>query len=173
VVGNSGSGKSTLAKAIAARLQLPYVELDAIYHQAGWQPLPVGQFQSRVAELVVWDGWVIDGNYSAVRPQIWACADTVVWLDLPRWRSTAALLRRTVRRVVTQAELWNGNRERWRNLLSRDPAESVVVWSWRKHAEYRERYAAAAADPTLGRLRFHRLRTRGDTRRLLAELREN
>ena len=40
VVGNSGSGKSTLAAALAAHLDAPWIELDSIYHQPGWNPLP-------------------------------------------------------------------------------------------------------------------------------------
>jgi cytidylate kinase len=38
VVGNSGSGRSRLAARIAAGLAVPHVELDALYHLAGWQP---------------------------------------------------------------------------------------------------------------------------------------
>jgi len=34
-VGSSGAGKSTLARAIAKRLAIPYVELDAFMHQPG------------------------------------------------------------------------------------------------------------------------------------------
>jgi shikimate kinase len=33
VVGVSGSGKSTLGRKVAARLAVPYAELDAIFHQ--------------------------------------------------------------------------------------------------------------------------------------------
>jgi len=39
VVGVSGSGKTTVARALAARLGVPHVELDAIYHQPGWTGL--------------------------------------------------------------------------------------------------------------------------------------
>jgi shikimate kinase len=35
VVGNSGSGKTTLGRALAGQLAVPFVELDAIYHQTG------------------------------------------------------------------------------------------------------------------------------------------
>jgi adenylate kinase family enzyme len=62
VVGNSGSGKSTVASALAARLRVPWVELDALYHQAGWQPLPAEEFRARVAATITADGWVVDGN---------------------------------------------------------------------------------------------------------------
>lgn len=83
MVGNSGSGKSTLGAALAARLGVPYVELDSIFHQPGWAELPRHEFRARVGALVGGDTWVIDGNYTAVRDLVWARADTVVWIDLP------------------------------------------------------------------------------------------
>lgn len=55
---------------------MPFVELDAIYHQPGWQPLPAEEFTRRVAAVVTGEGWVIDGNYSVVRDLVWTRADT-------------------------------------------------------------------------------------------------
>jgi hypothetical protein len=49
---------------------------------------------------------------------IWARADTVIWLDPPRRTVMRRVIWRTIRRVAGRAELWNGNRERWRNLLT-------------------------------------------------------
>ena len=34
VIGVTGSGKTTLAAALAAKLQVPYIELDALH----WEP---------------------------------------------------------------------------------------------------------------------------------------
>ena len=67
VVGNSGSGKTTVAAQLAARLGVSHIELDAIRHQPNWQELPDDEFRSRVAALTDADGWVVDGNYGAVR----------------------------------------------------------------------------------------------------------
>jgi ABC-type branched-subunit amino acid transport system ATPase component len=39
VVGTSGAGKTTLARRIAALLELPHIELDAINWQPGWRDL--------------------------------------------------------------------------------------------------------------------------------------
>jgi adenylate kinase family enzyme len=168
VVGTSGSGKSTVGRQLAGSLGVPFVELDSIYHQPGWVPLPPEEFRRRVAEAAAGDGWVIDGNYSAARDLVWARADTVVWLDLPRSTVMRQVLWRTLRRVTFKVELWNGNRERWANLFTWVPEDSVISWAWHRHSVYRERYAAAAADPDLAHVCFVRLRSRAEIRRFLA-----
>ena len=84
----SGSGSHVHAcsafcvRRLAAALRVPHIELDAIFHQAGWNELPVEEFRRRVTEeLDQHDGCVIDGNYGAVRDLVWADADTAVWFD--------------------------------------------------------------------------------------------
>jgi adenylate kinase family enzyme len=169
VVGNSGSGKTTLGRALADRLGVSFVELDSVFHQPGWQPLPVDEFRRRVAAVVAGDAWVVDGNYSAVRDLVWARADTVVWLDLPRRTVMWQVVSRTLRRTLTRVELWNGNREPVTGLFRLDPERSIIRWAWIKHDVYASRFAAAARDPAFGHLSFVRIGSRRDAARLLAE----
>ena len=170
VVGNSGSGKSTLAVALADTLGASHLELDSVFHLPDWEPLDREIFRERVEEFTQAPTWVVDGNYRAVRDIVWSRADTVVWLDLPRRLVMRQLLRRTLRRMATGAELWNGNRERWRYLFKLDPEESILLWAWTKHYEYRERYLAAMTDPANSHLKFVRLRSRKESAELLAAL---
>lgn len=172
IVGNSGSGKSTLARALAAALDVPNVELDGIFHQPGWQPLPTEEFRARVDALTDAPGWVVDGNYSAVRDLVWQRADTIVWVDPPRRTVMRQIVWRTFRRAAFRKELWNGNRERWRNMFTRDPNESVIAWAWHRDAVYRARYSAAGDDPAWQHLRFVPVRSRADARALLARAAE-
>ncbi|MFY1635624.1 adenylate kinase [Solwaraspora sp. WMMB335] len=167
VVGTSGSGKTTFAAALAGRLGVPHIELDELFHQPGWQPSPVAEFRSRVRRALHGDGWVVDGNYAAAHELVWRQADTVVWFDLPRWLVMRQITSRTLRRVVHRVELWNGNRERWRNLFSLDAEKSIIVWTWRKHGQYRLRYLAASTDPQWQRLRFVRIRSHRQAQGLL------
>ena len=169
VVGTSGSGKSRLARELADALGVPFVELDAIFHQPGWVQLPADEFAARVSAATAGDGWVADGNYSDVRPLVWRRADTVVWFDLPRRTVMRQIILRTIGRIISKAELWNGNRERWRNFFSLDPEQSVIAWAWAKHAVNRQHYQAAAADPANAHLTFIRIASRADARRILAE----
>jgi adenylate kinase family enzyme len=169
VVGNSGSGKSTVARELAASLGVPHLELDSAFHQPGWEPLPREEFRRLVTTRTSQDGWVIDGNYSAVQPIVWARADTVVWLDLPRRTVMRQVTWRTVRRAVTRQELWNGNREPLANFLSWVPEKSIISWAWHNHAKYRNRYGAAAADPANAHLTFIRLTSRRHISRFLAD----
>ena len=169
MVGNSGAGKSTVAASLARVLGAVFLELDSLQHQAGWTPLPVADFRARVAAVTEGERWVIDGNYSRVQDLVWARADTVVWLDLPRRTVMRRVIWRTLRRVGGRVELWNGNRERWRNFFALDKEESVIVWAWQAHASNRARYEAAMADPVNAHLRFIRLRSPAEVSRFLRE----
>ncbi len=161
VVGASGSGKTTVAAELSARLGLTHVELDALHWQPGWTGTSAEDLQQALRPVLEGDEWVVDGNYGGkARDVVWSHADTVVWLDLPRPVVMAALARRTVGRIVLRRELWNGNRERFGNLLSLDEHENLLVWTWRHFARYRSTYEAAMTDPGLAHLSFTRLRSR-------------
>jgi len=162
VGGVSGSGKSTVARLLAGRLGAPYVELDAHYHRAGWREATRDEFRESVAAATEGERWVVDGNYAAVRDLVWPRATTFVWLDYPRHVATLRTLRRTARRLLTREELWNGNRERWRDVLS---AEHPIRWSWSQHGPRRADYEHAVAQ--WPHLDVVRLRSPGETARWL------
>jgi adenylate kinase family enzyme len=172
VVGASGSGKTTLARALAERLHVPLIELDALMHQPGWVPKPDEDFKLEVERATARDAWVVDGNYRQVviEGPVWQRADTVVWVDLPRRTIMRQLFARTVRRVVTREALWNGNREPLSNLTSLDPDKSVLAWAWTTYGGLTERYAAAMAEPAWRHLNFIRLRSNAESRRWLLSL---
>jgi adenylate kinase family enzyme len=153
---------------MARALSAPHVELDAIYHQPGWTELPEEEFRSRVDLATAPDRWVVDGNYSTVHEVIWTKADTVVWFDLPLPVVLSRTIRRTLRRVVTREELWNGNREPFSNLWSLDPEKSIIAWTATRHGTYRRRYLAAELDPRWSGLHFVRVRTQGEADAFLA-----
>jgi adenylate kinase family enzyme len=160
IVGTSGSGKSSLARRISAKLGIEHIELDAIHHQADWTPMPEREFRAAVAERIALNAWVADGNYHGkLGDLVWGRADAVIWFDLPRPRVMAQLVGRTVGRALNKRELWNGNREDWRNMFSRNPERSVIMWAWHTHAAKRARYLAAQDDPAYRAIEFVRIRS--------------
>jgi adenylate kinase family enzyme len=156
VIGTTGSGKTTLARAIAGRLGLPHGEQDSWFHQPGWQAAPTEQFRARVAAFTSQNAWVMDGNYSKARDIGWARADTLVWLDYPAGIVFWRLLTRTVRRVLTRQELWNGNRESLRNVVQPD---SPLPWFFKTH--WKRRHETPQQIAQFPNLRVIRLRSPG------------
>ncbi len=144
-----------------------HVELDSIYHQPGWTPVSDEEFRTRVAAATEPDTWVVDGNYSVIRDITWSKADTVVWFDLPYVTVMARTIRRTVRRVFTRRELWNGNREPLSNLWSFNPEKSIIAWTATRHRVYRRRYRAAEIDPQWSGLHFVRLHSQAEAHAFL------
>ena len=165
VVGQSGSGKTTAAVRIAAALQVPRVELDALHHGPRWVPRET--FVEDADLATTGDAWVVDGNYAALRDLLWSRADTVVWLDLPRTTTLRRALTRTARRIVLRTELWHGNRERLSTVLR---ASHPIRWTWQTHARHRAEYEARIADSCWAHLRVARLRTPAEVRRWLDAL---
>jgi adenylate kinase family enzyme len=147
VVGSSGSGKTTLGRRLAEQLDVPFFELDAIHHLANWEPIDPQEFDRRLDEVSSGHAWVIDGDDSAaVAGSVWRRADTIVWIDLPRWIVMRQVVGRTVGRIARRAELWNGNRESARSLFRWDPDHSIVRWAWTTHGAVQERYRRLLVD---------------------------
>jgi hypothetical protein len=75
---------------------------------------------------------------------VWRPADTLVWLDLPLSLVMWRLLRRTLRRVTTQEDLWGtGNRESLRrSFFSR---HSILLWALKTHRRNREKFTLECA----------------------------
>jgi adenylate kinase family enzyme len=169
IVGCSGAGKSTLAAQVAERLGAAHVELDALFHQPGWTETPAEEFRAEITRRIAADAWVVDGNYRRyARDLVWSAADTVIWLDLPRFVVLRSVLGRTLRRIIRREELWNGNRERWSNFFDPRPGNNVVLWSWTRHPVYAKQMRAALDDPQYSHLHFIRLRSRQEVADWLA-----
>lgn len=175
VIGSSGAGKSTLAGQIAVHCDVPVIELDALMFGPGWTPRPTPEFRAEVMRSIAEadetsDGWVIPGNYRNVADITQRRADTIVWLDLPIRVSMWRLLKRSLRRVLTREQLWGGNRESLRNLISRDPNRNVLLWAWRNHPHYQQVYESYADGDFWAQATVHRLRSRAEVDGFRADL---
>jgi adenylate kinase family enzyme len=172
VVGSSGSGKTTVALAVAESLACPHLELDSVFHQPNWTPLPDDEFRAVAHEFVEQDRWVVDGNYTShgVLDLVWNRADTVIWLDMPKRVVMQRVTRRTIRRAVKREDLWNGNREPISNFTKWAPEDNIVRWAWTRYDHTKEKYADRMYDPRWSHLDFIRLRSRRDVNDLLGSL---
>ena len=158
IVGCSGAGKSTLARRLARTFGLASLELDSVHHQPNWTSLPEEAFRDRVRGfMATHDSWVIDGNYQAVLDDVWSDATHVAWLHPPRGLATWRVGCRSIRRGLERTHLWNGNRERVRDLFSLDRERSMVVWTWQTHPERARRYTRRFESPDWRRLDRRRL----------------
>ncbi len=160
IVGSPGAGKTTLARELAAALGGDHIELDSLNHMPGWTERPRDEFRALLSERLESPTWAVCGNYGqAAQDLVWAAADTVVWLDLPRRTVMWRVFVRTLRRAYLGIELWNGNRERPWYMFKPKPEDNILLWTWTQFGKYRERYVAALADPQWTDLNFVHLRT--------------
>lgn len=159
IIGVSGNGKTTLAKQIEAKLGVPRVELDALAHKSGWREADAEEMRTAVVDfLTTHDGWVIDGSYvKKLGDLVFAQSDVVVWLDLPLTVVMPRLIRRALRDIVTQRDMFNGNRQSLRQaFFMRD---SLVSYALKEHVRRRKEtpvYFAARPHLRLMRLRSPR-----------------
>jgi adenylate kinase family enzyme len=145
VVGISGNGKTTLGKALAAKLDVPFVELDSLYHLPGWTEETPDRFREQVDAVTAGDGWVLDGFYRTMVGDITLSrADTVVWLDQPLPLVLSRLIRRAVRDVRTGRDLFNGNRQTWR--MAFFTKDSLVGFAIKSHFRRRRIYPSRFAE---------------------------
>lgn len=170
VVGNSGSGKTPLSKEIASILDVPRIEMDALFWQPNWTQTPREEFFKSLQQAISGERWVLDGNYNKTLNIKWARAQMVVWLDLPFLTILGRVFRRSVRLSISKEELWAGNTESFRNaFFSRN---SIILWSIGQFRRNRARYSSAISNPANAHIKFVRLRSPQQVNEFLQELRE-
>lgn len=163
IVGCPGAGKSTLARALSQRLGLPVIHLDQLYWKPGWVEQDKEAFKAAVTVALSQDGgWICDGNYSSTYDLRAALADTIIWIDFPRWRCLWRIVRRLARSWGrTRPDMAEGCPERL-NL-------SFLVFVWRFPARNKDRLERFFKEKD-GRLVCVRLRTPRDVARFLTDL---
>ena len=117
------------------RIDVPFYELDLLAFGPEWSTAP--GFVESVEQIVAGPAWIVDSwGYEPVRDAMWAAADTIVWLDYPARVVVPQLLRRSLARTVTRAEIFNGNRETWTGWLSKNHPVWHAVTSFAARREY-------------------------------------
>jgi len=56
-----------MVRRVAAILQAPHIELDAIHWLTGWQERDDAEFRELTQAAVAADRWVVDSSYNVLR----------------------------------------------------------------------------------------------------------
>lgn len=168
VVGTSCAGKTTLAKAISKTLDVPHIELDALYFGPNWQERPTSEFRQLVGDATAAPAWVCDGNYNVVRDIVWLRATALIWLDY----SFPVVFRRAVSRTISRCfhgtTVCGENRETlFKAFCTRD---SILLWVLKSHWERSRHFHAELNDPGYAHLCVAHLKTPASTRQFLEKL---
>lgn len=173
VVGTSGSGKTTLARQIAEKLCISHIELDALHWDENWTSTPIDELEERLLSALSQAGesWTMDGNYSKLRGIVWQKADTIIWLDYPRWLVYWRIITRTLKRVFLREVLWSGNRETFRiAFLSKD---SVILWAHNTYNQRKKLYTALMNSDGYPHLTFLHFTSPQQAQKWLMSLKQN
>ncbi len=174
VIGNSGSGKSTLGIALADRMGVPFIELDALHWEPGWTMAEDEVFHARIRQAMQPESWVMAGNYTGKQQHVsWPAADTIIWLDLPLATVMPRIIRRCWERHVSQEDLWDsGNTERfWDHLKLWQTDESLIAYTLKTHRSRRRLFERYTRDPQWSEITFIRLRSPAAVDHFLEHLR--
>ena len=113
-------GKTSLARALNEKLDLPWLEMDAVRWLPGWQERDDGEFRAVIEQWLEdhSDGWILDGQYGSTLGDMLQRADTVIWLDLPFRIAYWRIVKRSLQRAWDGQVVCGDNVETWRHLLT-------------------------------------------------------
>ena len=168
VIGTTGSGKSTVSNQIAEKLNLPYIELEALCWQSNWTELTDEKFFSKVEKALSTDSWVLDGTYPRTRHIKWNRVQIVIYLDLPFHIVLYRIIKRSLIRGFKNEELWAGNKETvLKHLFTRD---SMILWTMKTFFTNRKRFAINSKNPEYSHIKFVRLRSKKEIGNFVTQL---
>ena len=175
VVGNSCSGKSTFGQQLASKLNIPFVELDAL----NWEPDWVGLNQTdpeklvrRIIKSTAGNEWLVAGSYLFFCKQIfWPRLQTVIWLDLPMHLLIYRMITRSWVRWRSKELLWGTNYEKfWPQLMFWRKEESLLWWIVTQQKKRRDGLRQSMEDPNWNHIEFIHLKSRREIDEFLDSL---
>jgi adenylate kinase family enzyme len=158
VIGTSGTGKTTFGKKLAKTLDLPFIELDALFWGPNWTMPDDEHLFNKLTNRLAGDSWVLDGNYTRTLHIKWERVQSVVWLNYSFTRTVFQAVKRAFSRLISQEELWpgTGNRENFRMLISKD---SIILWTLKSYFRHKKRNLGYIYDQKYQDIKFHRIRS--------------
>lgn len=117
IIGGPASGKSWLAQKISKKFNIPHIQIDRFWFEAGGlhenESLPEAErnrireyIKTRTFEFIEKDSWVSDGFYSrSVGPEIAKRADVIIFLNIPLWRRLINHAKRVLKPSTRHLEL--------------------------------------------------------------------
>lgn len=165
VFGNAGGGKSTLARRLAELTHLPLYPLDMIQFRPGGGEVPRDEYLKAHAELLQRDAWIIDG-YGCIKSawERFACADTLVYIDLPLSTHFLWVTKRFVKALFVTPEGWPAGSP----MISSTINSYRVVWLCHRHLTPKYR---ALVSEARHQKRVHHLRSAAEMNAFLNAVR--
>ncbi len=96
IIGCPGSGKSTMARKLGEITGFPVYHLDAYFHKRGWVERSQDEWHRILNDLLSEDEWIMDGDYGSSQDMRFAKADTIIFLDFPRYKCMINVLKRNL-----------------------------------------------------------------------------
>jgi adenylate kinase family enzyme len=166
VIGTSGSGKTTFGRQLAEILEIPFLEMDAIFWGPNWSFPPDEEFFPGLSEILKGEKWVLDGNYTRTLGVKWSRVQAVIWLNYSFSRTVYQAVTRAISRLFSREELWpdTGNRENLKMLFSKD---SIILWTLRSYHRHSKRNAGYMENEDFSHIKFHRIKSPREAKRFL------
>jgi len=127
IFGPSGSGKSTLANRLGTITSLPVYHLDKIYWTKGWKErfFSKEKFNYNVESIASEDKWIIDGNYRSTLDLRLEKSDTIIFLDISKWKCIWRVFKRLTEKPYDKEEGMK-NKIDWK----------LLMWIWQYNLAY-------------------------------------
>jgi len=87
IIGSPGSGKSTLAFKLSKILNIEIYHMDKLFWKANWESVSEKELISKLKRIFIEnDKWIIDGNYRKSLEMRMKKADTIILLDISKYK---------------------------------------------------------------------------------------
>jgi adenylate kinase family enzyme len=133
IIGNAGSGKSTLAENLHQSLKLPVHHLDKYFWKPGWSYPDPSEYKLIHDALCDQEEWIIDGNNLRLLEYRMDKAQSIIFLDIPRYLCFWRILKRLYN---FYGEVPPGGADGCNERISQKFVK-FLQWVWNYENEYR------------------------------------